>query len=158
MGESVTVTTSVRRGLTLALTLFGLVLFTATMLIVQGVIYLANSPDSRAGLYWIILLILIPAVITGIVSGLAAALGARIGARGTAKAAGGSASWRAAIAGAGLGGSVGSVPLLIYLSWWYQNGPGLWILVLGYIVIFGAYAGFTALWSGRRARSIRMPV
>lgn len=158
MGESVAVKTSVRRGLTLALTLFGLVLFTATMLIVQGVIYLANSPDSRAGLYWLILLILIPTVINGIVSGLTAALGAHIGARGSEKAAGRSASWRRVIAGAGLGGSIGSAPFLLYLSWWYQNGPGLWILVLGYIVIFGAYAGFTALWSGRRARSIRMPV
>lgn len=146
------------RRLALALTLFGLVLFMVTMLIIQGAAYVVNLPNSQAGLFWIGLLIMIPTFIAGTVAGLAAALGAYIGWRTSAKAAGGSANVKAVGAGAGLGGSLGSVPFLLYLSWFYQNGAGLWILVLGYIVVFGAFAGFAALWSGRTARSIRTPV
>ena len=158
MGESGAVKTSVRRGLTLALTLFGLVLLTAVVGMFQVVEVIRHLPDSRASVGWIIGLIMIPTVITGIISGLTAALGAHIGTRMSTNSTGASASCKVVSADAGLGGAVGSVPFLLYLSWWYQNGPGLWILVLGYIGIFGAYAGFAALWSGRRARSIRMPV
>ena len=158
MGESVAVKTTVRRGLTLALTIFGLVLLTAVVGMFQVVEVIRHLPDSRASIGWIIGLIMIPAVITGIISGLTAALGAHISARMSTNSTGASASCKVVSAGAGLGGAVGSAPFLLYLSWWFQNGPGLWILVLGYIGIFVAYAGFAALWSGRRARNLRMPV
>lgn len=147
----------IMRGLTLPLTAFGTILFTAIMLIVQGAIYIANLPDSRAGLNWTIMLIMVPTLVTGIVSGLAAALGAYIGRRMSASTAGASADRKMSIAGAGLGGALGSTVFLLYLSWLYQNGPGPWILVLGFIAVFGAYAGFTALWTGRKARGARTP-
>ncbi|WP_341956130.1 hypothetical protein [Microbacterium sp. LWH13-1.2] len=138
------------RSLTLPLTVFGTILFTATMLIIQGAIYIANLPDSRAGLNWTILLIMVPTVVTGIVSGLTAALGAYIGRRMSSRTADAPTGRKKSIAGAGLGGALGSTVFLIYLSLLYQNGPGPWILVLGFIVVFGVYAGFTALWTGRK--------
>lgn len=135
------------RGLTLALTLFGTALFTATMLIIQGATYLANMPNSRGSLYWIILLIMVPAVATGITSGLTAGLGAYIGTRMSTSETGAPVDRKRMSVGAGLGGALGSTLFLMYLSWSYQNGPGLLVGVLGFIVVFGAYAGFTALWS-----------
>lgn len=57
--------------------------------------------------------------------------------------------------GAGIGGSLSSTLLLIYLSIVYQHGAGLWILVLGCMAIFGAYAGFTAFWTRRGADRYR---
>ena len=142
------------RILTLVLPLFGLVFFTLVMAGAQAVEVIRNLPDSRASIGWIIGLIMIPTAITGIVSGLTAALGAYIGKRMSTNATNESSGWKSISAGAGLGGSVGSVPLLVYLSWWSQAGLGLWILVLGYVTIFVAYAGFTALLMWRKPRVV----
>lgn len=141
------------RILTLALTLFGLVTFTAVMAAAQAVSVLSHLPDSQASLGWILFLMMIPTVITGIGSGLTAALGAYIGKRTSPPGAGAPPRPGRMIVGAGLGGALGSVPFLLYVAWWYQNGPGPWILVLGYIAIFGAYAGFVALWARRQQRT-----
>lgn len=157
MGESVAVDASAQRVPTLALTVFGFVLFPSVMAAVQAVMMIPHLPDSRASIGWVITLIMIPTVITGIVSGLTAALGAYIGRRMSTNAADGSAGWKVSL-GAGLGGALGSVPFLLYVAWWYQNGPGPWILVLGYVGIFGAFAGFTALWNRRGRRGVRTPV
>ncbi|MBF4632866.1 hypothetical protein ITJ38_00440 [Agreia pratensis] len=140
------------RGLILALTVFGTVLFTAAMLAIQASVYIANLPDSEAGLRWIIILIMVPSVITGIISGLTAGLGAYIGKRGSATTTGMPAERTRISFGAGVGGVLSGSLLLVYLSWFYQNGPGPWIGVLGFIVVFGAYAGFTAVWNARRSR------
>lgn len=153
MGESVAVETSAQRVPTLALTVFGFVLFPSVMAAVQAVMMIPHLPDSRASIGWVIPLIMIPTVITGIVSGLTAALGAYIGRRMSTDGPVGTVGWQVSV-GAGLGGAVGSVPFLLYAAWWYQNGPGPWILVLGYIAIFGAYAGFTALWLRHRLRAV----
>jgi hypothetical protein len=141
------------RGLILALTLFGTVLFAVAMGVIQAAFYIANLPDSEAGLRWIILLIMVPSVVTGIVSGLTAGLGAYIGKRISATTAGASAERKAMSFGAGVGGALGSTLLLIYLSWFYQDGPGPLIGVLGFMAIFGSYAGFTAVWGARRSRA-----
>ncbi|WP_431074715.1 hypothetical protein [Microbacterium phyllosphaerae] len=142
---------SVRMGiLTLALTVFGLVIFTAVMTAAQAVSVLSHLPDSQASLGWTLFLMMIPTVITGIVSGLTAALGAYIGRRMKPTATSALTTRGRMVVGAGLGGAIGSVPFLLYVTWWYQNGPGPWILALGYIAIFGAYAGFVALWARRR--------
>lgn len=146
------------RGLTLALALFGAAVFTATMLAVQGAISVANLPDSEAGLRWLIILIMVPTVVTGIISGLTAGLGAYIGQRGSTTTTGAPGGRMARSLGAGVGGAVGSAPFLIYLSWIYQNGAGLVIGVAGFIVVLGAYAGFTALWTARRSRGSRPAV
>ncbi|MCC4909218.1 hypothetical protein [Microbacterium sp. cx-59] len=138
------------RRLTLALTLFGVLSMTGGMLLIQAAIYVGNLPDARAGVSWTILLILIPTVITGILSGLAAAFGAYVGARMSADAPGPAVNNAARSVGAGMGGAVGSTVFLIYLSWFYQNGPGVFIGILGFVVIFGAYAGFAALWGAAR--------
>lgn len=143
---------------TLALTVFGFVLFPSVMAAVQAMEMTLHLPDLRAPIGWIIPLLMIPTVITGVVSGLTAALGAYIGTLMFTNATGESADWKVISVGAGLGGSVGTIPFLLYLSWWYQVGAGPWILVLGWIVIFGTYAGFAALWQRHTARSIRMPV
>jgi hypothetical protein len=157
MGESVAAETSAQRVPTLALTVFGFVLFPAVMAAVQTAMMIPHLPDSQAGLGWITFLMMIPSVITGIISGLTAALGAYIGKRMSTNAAGGPVGWKVN-AGAGLGGALGSVPFLLYLTWWYQNGPGPWILVLGYVGIFGAYAGFAALWNRRGVHRVRASV
>ena len=144
----------VRMGiLTLALTLFGLMLFTLAMAAFQTVEVIRHLPDSRAGVGWIIGLIMIPTVITGVVSGLTAALGAYLGKRAGQSILGPLSHRRRLAIGAGFGGAIGSILFLLYLSWIYQNGAGLWILVLGYIATFGAYAGFTALWTRPRQTS-----
>lgn len=135
--------------LTVSLALFGLVLFAVVMAAVQVPIYIANLPDSQAGLGWLTFLIVIPTIVAGIVSGLTAALGAHIGRR---TSTGSHPATNMAIGG-GLGGSVGSLAYLLYLSWIYQNGLGLWILVLGYVGVFAAFAGFTAFRVRRSARS-----
>ena len=142
------------RGLTLALTLFGTVLFTVTMLAIQGAFYIANLPMSEAGVYWLIILIMVPTVVSGIISGLTAGLGAYIGKRISRTATDGPAGREAISFGAGIGGALGSTPFLIYLSWLYQNGPGPLVGVLGFVVIFAAYTGFTFLWNARRSRSV----
>lgn len=157
MGESVAADASAQRVPTLALTVFGFVFFTAAMAAVQAVMLIPHLPDSRVSIGWVITLIMIPTVITGVVSGLTAALGAYIGRRMSTNAADGPVGWKVSV-GAGLGGALGSVPFLLYLAWWYQAGPGPWILVLGYIVIFGAFAGFTALWKRRGVRGVRTSV
>lgn len=148
--------------LTLALTLFGLVFFVATMLIIHGAPYLAGSlgsADDRqwTNWYWLVMLIGIPTVITGAVSGLTSALGAYIGKRISTSIDGAPADRMRTSVGAGLGGALGRALFLIYMSWLYQSGPGLWILVLGFTVVFGAYAGFTALWIGRRSWPSQTP-
>ncbi|WP_312169461.1 hypothetical protein [Microbacterium sp.] len=152
MGESVAGETSAQRVPALALTVFGFVLFPSVMAAVQVVMLLPHLPDSRASIGWLVPIIMIPTVITGIVSGLTAALGAYIGRVMSTNATDGSGGWKVS-AGAGLGGALGSVPFLFYVAWWYQNGPGPWILVLGYVAIFGAYAGFAALVIRRRRLS-----
>lgn len=143
---------------TLALTVFGFVLFTAVMAAVQAVVMIRHLPDSQASVGWLVPLIMIPTVITGIVSGLAAAFGAFVERFTAPSYFDASRVDRSMAIGAGIGGSLGSILLLIYLSIVYQHGAGLWILVLGSVAIFGAYAGFTALWSRRTARSIRTAV
>lgn len=135
--------------LTVSLALFGLVLFSVVMAAVQIPIYIANLPDSRAGLGWLTFLIVIPTIVAGIVSGLTAALGAHIGKRTSTS----SLPTTNMTIGGGLGGSVGSLAYLLYLSWMYQNGLGLWILVLGYVGVFAAFAGFTAFQMRRSARA-----
>lgn len=152
MGESVAVETPAQRIPTLALTVFGFVLFPAVMAAVQAVMMVPHMPNSRASIGWVITLIMIPTVITGIVSGLTAALGAYIGRRMATDGTEGAVGWQVSV-GAGLGGALGSVPFLLYVAWWYHNGPGPWILVLGYIAIFGAYAGFTTLWMRHRLQA-----
>ena len=146
------------RGLTLALTLFGAVLFTVTMLIIQVALYIANLPDSEAGLRWIVMLFMVPTVIAGVTSGLTAGLGAYIGKRISRTTTDRPAHREAMSFGAGIGGALGSTPFLVYLSWLYQNGPGPLVGVLGFVVIFAVYAGFTLLWSARRSRSPRRAV
>ena len=135
--------------LTVSLALFGIVVFAVVMAAVQVPIYIANLPDSRAGLGWLTVLIVIPTIVAGIVSGLTAALGAHIGKRTSTSPL---PTTNMAIGG-GLGGSVGSLAYLLYLSWMYQNGLGLWILVLGYVGVFTAFAGFTAFRVRRSAKS-----
>ncbi|MCS3442821.1 hypothetical protein [Microbacterium phyllosphaerae] len=148
--------------LTLALTLFGLVFFVATILIIHGAPYLAGSLDSAddrqwTNWYWLAMLIVIPTVITGAVSGLTSAFGAYIGKRVSTTTDGMAADRMKISVGAGVGGALGSALFLIYMSWRYQSGPGLWILVLGFTVVFCAYAGFTALWIGRRSWPSQTP-
>ena len=135
--------------LTVSLALFGLVLFAVVMAAVQVPIYIANLPDSQAGLGWLTFLIVIPTIVAGIVSGLTAALGVYIGRRTSTS----SLPTTNMAIGGGLGGSVGSLAYLLYLSWMYQNGLGLWILVLGYVGVFAAFAGFTTFQMRRGARS-----
>ncbi|MGV8882692.1 MAG: hypothetical protein ACOH19_11125 [Rhodoglobus sp.] len=141
------------RGLTLALTVFGVVLFTVTMLAIQGAFSIANLPMSEASVRWLVILIMVPTAIAGVISGLTAGLGAYIGTRISRTTTDGPADRQAMSFGAGIGGALGSTPFLIYLSWLYQSGPGALIGVLGFMVIFGAYAGFALLWSARRSRS-----
>lgn len=148
--------------LTLALTVFGLVFFIVTMLIIHGASFLTDSLSAANGRewtnwYWLALLIVVPTVITGAASGLASAFGAYIGKRVSAAADGAPADRTKISVGAGIGGTLGSALFLIYMSWLYQNGLGPWILVLGSTAVFGAYAGFTALWIGRRSRSPQAP-
>lgn len=148
--------------LTLALTLFGLVFFIVTMLIVHGAPYLTDllgSANDRqwTNWYWLVMLIVMPTVITGAVSGLTSALGAYIGKRVSTSIDSAPADRMRTSVGAGIGGALGSALFLIYLSWLYESGPGLWILVLGFTAAFGAYAGFTALWIGRRSWAPRTP-
>lgn len=148
--------------LTLALTVFGLVFFVVTMLIIHGAPYLTDSlghaNDQRwTNWYWLALLIVVPTVITGAASGLTSAFGAYIGKRISATTDGAPADRMKVSVGAGLGGVLGSALFLIYMSWLYQNGLGPWILVLGSTAVFGAYAGFTALWMGRRSGSPQAP-
>lgn len=130
---------------TLTLALFGLGLFTTVMAATQAVAVVSHLPDSQASIGWILWLVMIPTVVTGIISGLTAALGAFVE-RFTAPTYFDAAKADRGMAiGAGIGGSAGSLLLLIYLSVVYQDGAGLWILVLGSVAIFGAFAGFTAL-------------
>ena len=148
--------------LTLALTVFGLVFFVVTMLIIHGAPYLADSLGSAndrqwTNWYWLAMLIVAPTVITGAVSGLTSAFGAYIGKRASATTEGAPADRIRISVGAGVGGALGSALFLIYMSWLYQHGLGLWILVLGSAAVFGAYAGFTALWIGRRSQSPQAP-
>ncbi|QDE33507.1 hypothetical protein FIV50_01020 [Microbacterium foliorum] len=140
---------------TLALTVFGFVLFTVVMAAVQAVMMIRHLPDSQASIGWLIPLIMIPTVITGIVSGLTAALGAFVERFTAPSYFDASKVDRSMAIGAGIGGSLGSILLLIYLSFVYQAGAGLWILVLGHVAIFGAYAGFTALVTRRGADRYR---
>ncbi|MGK3949167.1 hypothetical protein [Microbacterium sp. K2] len=148
--------------LTLALTVFGLVFFVVTMLIIHGAPYLTDSLGSAndrqwTNWYWLAMLIVAPTVITGAASGLTSAFGAYIAKRVSATTDGAPANrWKISV-GAGVGGALGSALFLIYMSWLYQNGLGPWILVLGSAAVFGAYAGFTALWIGRRSRSPQAP-
>lgn len=148
--------------LTLALTVFGLVFFIVTMLIVHGMPYATDSlgPTNNQhwiNWYWLAMLIVVPTVITGAASGLTSAFGAYIGKRISATTDGAPADRMKVSVGAGLGGALGSALFLIYMSWLYQNGLGPWILVLGSTAVFGAYAGFTALWIDRRSRSPQAP-
>lgn len=148
--------------LTLALTVFGLVFFIVTMLIIHGAPYLARSLGTAndrqwPNWYWLALLIVAPTVITGAASGLTSAFGAHIGKHASATTDGAPADRMRISVGAGVGGALGSALFLIYMSWLYQNGLGLWILVLGSTAVFGAYAGFTALWIDRRSRSAQAP-
>lgn len=148
--------------LTLALTVFGLVFFVVTMLIIHGAPYVTDSlgpanDQHWINWYWLALLIVVPTVITGAASGLTSAFGAYIGKRITATTDGAPADRMKISVGAGLGGALGSALFLIYMSWLYQNGLGPWILVLGSTAVFGAYAGFTALWMGRRSGSPQAP-
>lgn len=143
---------------TLALTVFGFVLFTVVMAAVQAVMMIRHLPDSQASVGWLIPLIMIPTVITGIVSGLTAALGAFVERFTAPSYFDASKVDRSMAVGAGIGGSLGSILLLIYLSVVYQQGAGLWILVLGYVAIFGSYAGFTAFWTRRRTPIPQPPV
>lgn len=136
---------------TLALTFFGLGLFTTVMAATQAVAVVSHLPDSQASIGWIIWLMMIPTVVTGIISGLTAAFGAFVE-RFTAPSYFDAAKVNRSMAiGAGIGGSLGSILLLIYLSIVYRDGAGLWILVLGSVAIFGAFAGFTALMTRREA-------
>lgn len=140
---------------TLALTLFGLGLFTTVMAVVQAVAVISYLPDSRASIGWIIWLMMIPTVVTGIISGLTAALGAFVERFTAPSYFGTSKVDRSMAIGAGIGGSLGSILLLIYLSIVYRDGAGLWILVLGSVAIFGAFASFTALVTRREASGDR---
>jgi len=146
-----------RRGRTLALTLFGAAFFTVTMTIAQAVPYVIYLPNSTAGLGWILYLFMLPTVVTGILAGFTASLGAYIGRRMTTTPPDALTDRTRMSLGAGVGGAVGSSLFLIYLSWMYQGGPGLCVGVLGFMLVFGAYAGFTALWLGRRARKAQLP-
>lgn len=143
---------------TLALTVFGFVLFAVVMAAVQAAMMIRHLPDSQASVGWLIPLIMIPTVITGIVSGLTAALGAFVERFTAPSYFDASKVDRSMAVGAGIGGSLGSILLLIYLSVVYQQGAGLWILVLGYVAIFGSYAGFTAFWTRRRTPTPQPPV
>ncbi|WP_157534254.1 hypothetical protein [Microbacterium sp. Leaf320] len=148
--------------LTLALTVFGLVFFIVTMLIIHGVPYVTDSlgpanDQHWINWYWLALLIVVPTVVTGAASGLTSAFGAYIGKRVSATTDGAPADRKKISVGAGLGGALGSALFLIYMSLLYPNGLGPWILVLGSTAVFGAYAGFTALWMGRRSRSPQAP-
>lgn len=140
---------------TLALTVFGFVLFTTVMAAVQAVMMIRHLPDSQASIGWLVPLIMIPTVITGIVSGLIAAFGAFVERFTAPSYFDASKVDRSMAVGAGIGGSLGSILLLIYLSIVYQHGAGLWIPVLGSVAIFGAYAGFTAVVTRRGADRYR---
>jgi hypothetical protein len=72
--------------LTLALTVFGLVFFIVTMLIIHGAPYLTDSLGPAndhhwTNWYWLAMLIVVPTVITGATSGLTSAFGAYIAKR-----------------------------------------------------------------------------
>ena len=144
-----------RRGLTLALTLFGIVLFNVPMLAIQAAIYITHLPNSEASGRWLLLLLLIPTFVTSIMAGLCAALGAIIGARASRNPSTDTQgnTWRAPSIGAGLAGAIASAPFLLFLSWFYQSGLGALIGVLGICIAFTGFAGFTALWWARGART-----
>ena len=147
-----------RRGyLTLALTVWGLVVILGPFVAVFAVQYAANS-TSGGSLFWFAVLIGIPAVIVSVLTGLASGLGAYISRRlsvSETHAGVEPSPWIPSSVGAGLGAMVvGALPLGYLYSLFPVGPPASVKIALCVALLFILFAGFAALWVRRAQHEV----
>lgn len=150
------------RGTTLALLLFSLTVFMTPVLIYEVVAFVRFPETFASNLFWGSVLLTLPALVTSVAAGLLAALGAFTGSRASQRldATTRSTGVRAQSVRAGIGGAVGSVPIVLLFSVRFVGGAAVVpIVVLGVLIVFIGFVVFTTLWCRRvdRVRSAAPP-